>query len=154
MADTFTVERSQRIPAPPEVVRGRIVDLRRWRSWSPWEDLDGDLQRTYGGAGSGVGAWYEWDGNRKAGKGRMEILEVDEGCIRIDLQFLKPFRSHNNTVFEIEPDGDGSRVTWRVVGPNTGMTKVMGWVTSMDKVLGPDLEKGLARLAADVEDGR
>ena len=31
------------------------------------------------------------------------------------------------------------------------MTKVMGIFTSMDKMIGPDFEKGLARLKADVE---
>jgi carbon monoxide dehydrogenase subunit G len=151
MADTYTVERTQHVDAPPEAVRERLVDLRRWAAWSPWEDLDPDLRRTYGDAGSGVGAWYEWEGNRKAGKGRMEIIDVDAATVRIDLQFLKPFRSHSNTVFEVHPEGEGSLVTWRLVGPNTGMTKVMGWFTSMDKMIGPDFEKGLARLKADAE---
>ncbi len=37
------------------------------------------------------------------------------------------------------------------MGPNTAMTKVMGLFTSMDKMIGPDFEKGLARLKADAE---
>jgi hypothetical protein len=31
------------------------------------------------------------------------------------------------------------------------MTKVMGVFTSMDKLIGPDFEKGLTRLKADAE---
>jgi hypothetical protein len=151
MADTYMVERTQRVDAPPEVVRERLVDFRRWRAWSPWEDLDPDMQRTFGGERSGVGAWYVWEGNRKAGKGRMEILEADDSTVRVDLQFLRPFRSHSNTVFELRPAGDGTLVVWRVVGVNTLMTKLMGPFMSMDKLLGPDLEKGLSRLKADVE---
>jgi hypothetical protein len=47
----------------------RIVDFRRWQAWSPWEELDPNLWRDYSGAESGVGAIYEWAGNRKAGSG-------------------------------------------------------------------------------------
>jgi hypothetical protein len=151
MANTYTVERTAHVDAPPDAVRERIVDLRRWEAWSPWEDLDPELQRTYGGAASGVGAWYEWEGNRKAGKGRMEIIYADASTVRIDLQFLKPFKSHSNTIFELQPDGNGTLVIWKMVGPNTGMTKVMGRFISMDKMLGPDFEKGLARLKAETE---
>ena len=151
MASTYTVERTQHIDAPPEAVHERLVDLRRWESWSPWEDLDPDLRRTYGGAASGVGAWYEWDGNRRAGKGRMEIIGDDASTVRIDLQFLRPFRSHSNTVFELHPDGDGTHVTWSMVGPNTGMTRVMGLFLSMDEMIGPDIEKGLVRRKSEAE---
>ncbi len=151
MVNTYTVERRQHMAVPPEVVRERIIDLRRWEAWSPWEDLDPEMRRTYGGATSGVGAWYEWEGNRKAGKGRMEIIGAEPSTVRIDLQFVKPFRSHSNTVFELQPDADGTLVTWKLVGPNTGMTRVMGLFTSMDRMIGPDFEKGLARLKADAE---
>jgi hypothetical protein len=151
MADTYRVERSQHIDAPPAAVRERIVDLHRWQAWSPWEELDPDLRRSYGGPDRGVGAWYEWSGNRKAGRGRMEILAADATAVRFDLQFLKPFRSHSNLTFELQPEGDGTKVIWTLVGPTTGMTRVMGWFTSMDEVIGPDFEKGLGRLKADTE---
>jgi hypothetical protein len=154
MAHTYTVERREHISAPAAAIRGHIVDLHRWEAWSPWEDLDPDQRRTYGGAAFGVGAWYEWEGNRKAGKGRMEILEVDASTVRIDLQFLKPFKSHSNTIFVLEPEGDGTLVTWTMAGPHTMMTRVMGLFISMDKMIGPDFEKGLARLKADAESSR
>jgi hypothetical protein len=56
-SNACTVRRERRIDAPPAAIRERIVDLHRWTSWSPWEDLDPDLQRTYGGPETGVGAW-------------------------------------------------------------------------------------------------
>ncbi|MFU8841020.1 MAG: hypothetical protein ACNA8R_09900 [Nitriliruptoraceae bacterium] len=77
----------------------RITDLRRWPAWSPWEHLDPDLERTCGGAATGVGAWYEGEGNRKAGKGRMEIVNVDPASVRLEVRFLKPFRSESTSVF-------------------------------------------------------
>lgn len=147
----YVVERSTRIAAPPAAVRERLADFHRWQSWSPWEDLDPNLQRSYSGANSGVGAVYEWKGNRKAGEGRMEIVGVTDDAVTIDLQFLKPFKSRSTSAFHLAPDGDGTNVTWRMTGPKTLMTKVMGIFTSMDKMIGPDFEKGLARLKSDAE---
>ncbi len=37
-------------------------------------------------------------------------------------------------------------MTWTMEGPKTFMTRIMGIFTSMEKVIGPDFERGLARL--------
>ena len=145
--DEFEVKREATIPASRAAVYALLVDFHRWREWSPWEDLDPALGRTYSGPDAGTGAVYEWSGNRKAGAGRMEITDaVEPSKVQIALQFLKPFKSSNTTTFElVERDGD-THVTWRMVGPKTFMTRVMGIFTSMDKVVGKDFEKGLDRL--------
>jgi uncharacterized protein YndB with AHSA1/START domain len=145
--DTYTVERSTEIEAPPEHVYEQVVDFHRWTTWSPWEDLDPALRRTYSGPDAGVGATYAWQGNRRAGTGRMEITRATEPSeVVVALQFVKPFKSSSTTTFSFVPAGGGTRVTWTMVGPKTRMTKVMGLFTSMDKLIGPDFEKGLARL--------
>ncbi|HLL08326.1 MAG TPA: SRPBCC family protein [Nocardioidaceae bacterium] len=150
--DTYTVERSARIDAPPARVYAQIANFRQWPKWSPWEDVDPNLQRTYSGAESGLGAVYAWSGNRKAGQGRMEITEADEpSLVRIDLVFEKPWKARNDTSFVIRPEGLGSHVTWSMTGQRTLITKAMGVFKSMDKFLGPDFEKGLARLKATAE---
>jgi hypothetical protein len=150
--DTYTVERSQTIDAPPTRIYAQIADFHNWTSWSPWEDVDPDLERTYSGAESGTGAVYAWSGNRKAGQGRMEITHaIEPSSVQIDLQFEKPWKARNDTVFSIQPEGSGSRVIWSMTGKKTLMTKVMGIFTSMEKLLGPDFEKGLARLKAATE---
>jgi len=150
--DTYTVERSTTVAATPERVYREVADFRRWAHWSPWEDIDPDLRRSYSGAESGVGAVYEWAGNRKAGRGRMGIVEAQEPTtVRIDLQFERPWKARNDTTFSIEPEAFGSRVTWSMTGRKTLMTRVMGVFVSMDKLLGKDFERGLARLKATAE---
>jgi hypothetical protein len=147
--DTYTVERSATMDAPPARVYEEIVDFHKWRNWSPWEEVDPNLQRNYSGPDRGVGATYSWSGNRKAGQGRMEIVEATEPSkVAIDLRFEKPFKAQNPTAFLIEPQGSGSRVTWTMSGKKTLMTRVMGVFKSMDSFVGPDFEKGLARLNA------
>jgi uncharacterized protein YndB with AHSA1/START domain len=150
--DTYTVERSVAIDAPPERIYEQIASFHNWTSWSPWEDVDPELRRTYSGAESGAGAVYRWSGNRKAGQGRMEITDATEPSrVQIDLVFEKPWKARNDTFFTIQPEGSGSRVTWSMTGKNTLLTKVMGIFKSMDKLLGPDFEKGLARLKSTTE---
>ena len=65
----FTISRSTTVAAPPGVVRGHVEDFRKWRDWSPWEDVDPSLARSYTGSESGIGAQHSWVGNRKAGTG-------------------------------------------------------------------------------------
>ncbi len=150
--DSYAVERSARIDAPPSRVYDLVADFHNWPSWSPWEDLDPQLKRTYSGAESGTGAVYAWSGNRKAGQGRMEITEATKPSkVQIDLAFEKPWKARNDTWFTIEPEGTGSLVTWSMTGQKTFMTKVMGLFKSMDSFIGSDFEKGLARLNAATE---
>jgi hypothetical protein len=156
MADTYVVERSAVIDAPADLIYAKIVDFHVWPTWSPWEDIDPGMERTYSGAESGRGAAYAWSGNKKAGAGRMEIVDTaPPSRIVVDLHFEKPFKSHNDLTFTLEPvEGDAvrpTRVTWTMVGPKTLMTRVMGIFTSMDKLVGKDFEKGLARLRAAAE---
>jgi Polyketide cyclase / dehydrase and lipid transport len=149
---TYTVERTTTVHAHAPEIYPHIADFHRWTEWSPWEGMDPDLQRDYSGAESGPGAVYTWSGNRKAGQGRMEITGAEEpNRVVIDLRFEKPFKSSSETTFLLEPDGPGTKVTWRMTGPATMMTKVMGLFTSMDKMIGPDFEKGLERLRGVAE---
>lgn len=152
MASTYTVERQSHIDAPPTAVYERLVDFHRWETWSPWADIDPGMDTTYSGPDSGVGAVYEWSGNRKVGQGRMEIVEVQpDQQVVIDLRFDRPFKSQNVTRFVLSPAREGTDVTWTMEAPQTLMTKVMGLFMSMDKMIGKDFDKGLAQLRADVE---
>jgi hypothetical protein len=148
---SYVVERSINIDAPAEQVRGALVDFREWRNWSPWEGLDPQLQRTYTGPDSGVGATYAWKGNRKAGAGQMRITKDQPGEVALDLDFLKPFKSSSTASFALEPRDGATHVTWTMRGPKTFTTKLMGVFTSMDKLIGKDFEKGLAQLRGYVE---
>ena len=150
--DTYTVQRSLTIDAPPAEIFKLVADFRRWTEWSPWEGLDPQLQRTYSGPESGAGASYGWSGNRKAGQGQMTILEVVEpSSIAVDLRFDKPFKARNDMSFDIQEQGSVSAVHWKMSGKKTLTTKVMGLFKSMDALVGPDFEKGLGQLKALVE---
>ena len=148
----FEVVRSTTVDAPPERVHALIDDLHRWREWSPWEDIDPALQREYSGAESGVGARYAWEGNRKAGKGSMEIVGSTPGRVDLRLIFEKPWKADNAVDFTLAPSGDGAtEVTWRMSGTNKGLAALFGKVFNMERLVGKDFEKGLARMKSAAE---
>jgi hypothetical protein len=148
----FHVERSITVQAPVDVAFAQVNDFHAWAAWSPWEKLDPAMQRSYGGAERGVGAIYEWTG-KKAGAGRMEVTDVRPERIAIQLDFIKPMRASNTALFDLTPDGAGTRVTWAMVGKETLTTKLMHVVLNMDKLVGKDFEKGLADLKRQAEPG-
>ena len=153
MAD-FEVVRSTTIAASRERVHGLIDDFHAWRAWSPWEDVDPSLERDYSGADSGVGAKYAWEGNRKAGKGNMEIVSSTPERIDLRLVFEKPWKATNQVAFELTPSGDtATDVTWRMGGTTKGFAALFSKVVSMDRMVGKDFEKGLARMKVAAESG-
>ena len=150
--DRFSVQRAAVINAPAEQVFALIEDFHEWRKWSPWEDRDPELKRSYGGAERGKGAVYAWEGNRNVGSGRMEILEANSpSLVKIQLDFLKPFEAHNTAEFTMLPQGNATNLTWTMHGPAPFMSKVMQVFMSFDKMIGKDFEAGLARIKSTSE---
>jgi Polyketide cyclase / dehydrase and lipid transport len=150
--DTFQVERTVSIKAPPEKIFPYINDLHSWRAWSPYENLDPALKRTYSGPSSGPGAVYEWEGNSKAGKGRTEIVQSSPpSMMDMKLDMIKPIEGHNVVVFTLKPTGDSTNVTWAMSGRSPYVAKIFGIFFNMDKVIGSEFETGLANLKALAE---
>jgi len=147
--DTFHIERTASIKAPPEKIFALINDFHQWGAWSPYEKKDPEMQRTHSGPASGKGAVYEWDGDHNIGKGRMEITDASPPSkIVIKLDFMKPFEAHNIAEFTLEAKGDATNVTWAMYGRNSYIGKVMSIVFDMDEMVGKDFEIGLANLKA------
>ena len=152
---TFSVQRQAVVKAPPERIFPLISNFHQWTGWSPWENRDPALKRSYDGAESGKGAIYAWKGNKNVGSGRMEILEASSPSkIVIKLDFLKPFEAHNTAEFAMRrQDGAGptTNVSWVMHGPAPFMHRVMQVVMNMDRMIGKDFEAGLANLKKAVE---
>ena len=145
--DSFRIERTILVDAPPEASYALVQDLHRWTEWSPWEGVDPGMKRTYAGPASGVGASYGWEGNSKVGSGRMEITEAAPGAkLVLKLDFFTPMEAHNTAEFTFVREGGGTRVTWAMFGPSPFLSKLIGLVFNMDRMVGGMFEKGLASL--------
>jgi hypothetical protein len=150
--DVFQVRRSASIKAPPEKIYPLINDLHRFAVWPPYEQKDPAMKRNYIGAESGVGAAYEWDGNKNVGAGRIEIADTSPPSnVKLQLDMFKPFEAHNLVEFTLEPQGDITMVTWSMRGRVPYLAKIVHVVFDMDKMVGGDFETGLANLKAIAE---
>lgn len=150
--DTYSIARATTINAPPERIYPFIIDFREWRRWSSFEALDPAMTRTYTGAASGKGAVYEWQGNRQAGRGRMEITETSAPTkVTVTVDFAAPFEAHNVNRFMLDPQGGPTKIIWSMHGTQPYMLKVMGIFVSPDRLLGKHFETGLANLKAAAE---
>jgi uncharacterized protein YndB with AHSA1/START domain len=149
--NTFSVRRATTVKAPPERIFPLINDFHQWGSWSPYENKDPAMKRSFSGAADGKGAVYGWEGNKNVGSGRMEIMDTSKPSkIVIKLDFFTPFEGHNTAEFTMLPQGDATNlttnVTWLMHGPAPFMSKVMQVFINLDNMIGKDFEIGLANL--------
>jgi uncharacterized protein YndB with AHSA1/START domain len=149
--NTFRVQRTASIKAPPEKIFPLINDLHRFNSWNPYEKMDPQIKGSYSGASAGKGAAYAWE-STKVGTGRMEIVDTaPPSKVVMKLDFLKPFEGHNTAEFTLEPQAEATIVTWAMYGPAGFVPKLMGLFIGMDTMIGKSFESGLANLKAAAE---
>jgi uncharacterized protein YndB with AHSA1/START domain len=149
--DSFLVERSVLIKAPAEKIYPFITDLKLMKTWNPWEKKDPAIKGQFGATTSGVGASYSWE-SEKVGTGNLSITEAAIPSKAVfKLNFIKPFEASNTGEYTLQPQADGTLVTWAMYGPSPYLSKVMGVFFSMDKMIGTDFESGLADLKALAE---
>jgi uncharacterized protein YndB with AHSA1/START domain len=148
----FSISRSTRIDASPDVVFDLVHDFHEWEAWSPWLKLDPKAKNTYDGPAAGVGAIFEWSGNNQVGQGRMTITECRPNeLIRIKLEFLKPMKAFNTAEFTFKPEGHQTVVSWTMSGGRNFVCKAFDLVLNCDKFLGNQFDKGLATMKSLAE---
>jgi len=146
-----TVERSLHMAKPPEAVFPHINDLRAFREWSPWSEIDPETQWEFSDPSAGIGATMEWRSKHpKVGNGSMRIIR-SEPVDRIGMQLEFDGQGGGTALFELEPRDAGTLVHWR-------FESEFGWNLPgryfgllLDKVLGPFFENGLNSLQQKVE---
>ena len=150
--DVFEVQRSVSIKAPPEKIFPLINDLRAFNRWSPYETKDPDMKRTYSGAERGLGAIYEWNGNKNVGAGRIAIAKSSPSSnVTLELDMFSPIEAHNLVEFTLVPQGESTKVTWAMQGKVPYIAKIVHVFLNMDRMVGDDFSAGLANLKSIAE---
>jgi len=148
----YKVERSLLMGVQASEIYRRVVTFRKWTSWSPWANLDPSMTVEYSGPKGAVGSVYYWKGNDKVGEGRMTMTgAVKDQLVEIKLEFIKPWEQTSKTSFTFQPEGPGTKVTWSMSGERDLVGKLFGLFMDMDKMVGPDFEKGLQALKTQAE---
>ncbi len=151
----FRVERSTTVAAPQAEVFAQVNDLHKWDAWSPWAKLDPDAKITFEGPESGQGAAMSWSGNDKVGEGKMTVVESQpDAAVKLKVDFVKPFEGSSNSDFAFKPEGDGTAVTWAMSDHHNFLEKAFCLVMNGKKMIGDDMDKGLAQLKSVAETGK
>lgn len=148
----YHVFRSTHIQASPQQVFDTASDFNTWSTWSPWLCMEKQAKVVVTQDSNSVGSKYEWTGEL-VGQGEIEHTKLDPpGFIEERLLFLKPFKSQARVTFDIEPAGDGTKVTWHMYG---SLPWFMFWMAGqMDTFIGMDYERGLKMLKELIETGQ
>ena len=150
--DTFKVQRSASITAPPERIFPLIANLKSMNTWNPFVSPDPAIKVSYSGPESGKGAAHTWSGNSKVGEGRIEIIDASPPAkVTMMLDMLKPMKAHNTVELTLQPVGNATTVTWAMSGRQPLIAKVMTVFIDCDNMVGRQFEKGLADLKAIAE---
>lgn len=155
MSGEMHVERQTVVNAPAEKIFPLIANMHNWTLWSPWHKLDPNMKIEYFGPETGVGAGYQWSGNKKVGKGKLTVVAYDQDK-RLDTQMDFMENGTGKASFILQPEGAGTKLTWTmdsdmkqggfpfsIIGP---FFKGMA-----EKAVGEDYEKGLMGIKAQAE---
>ena len=145
------VERSVSINASADAIKSQITDYNVFNSWSPWAEKDSAMKFTVDGEAGTVGHKYAWEGNKAVGKGTMEITSIAADTVIEKLDF--DGKGVSDVFFIFKNEGTATNLTWSINMniPFFGRGMMLFFKGQMDKMLGGDFEKGLAKLKAVVE---
>jgi hypothetical protein len=79
----------------------------------------------------------------------MESKPNERVATRTD--FLRPFQGTSRSDFVFSQMGDQTNVIWTMSGTHNFISKAICLFMSMEKMLGPEFERGLAQLKQTVE---
>jgi hypothetical protein len=143
------VTQTRVIDAPLALVHARVVDLRRWRDWSPWLESESDADVGFSAGNDGSASTCAWS---RAGVeiGRIENLRIREaGSLeqRVRLRWPFPLRGRGSWRF-VDLQGK-TRVTWSLRG-RVAFT-MRAFADTVQGSIALDFRHGLDRLAGLVE---
>jgi len=145
LPSTFSVQRSIEINAAPRKVYDLVVEPRRWKDWSVWTRRDPDMRIVYSGPPFGMGAKWAW-ASKSEGSGSMEFTRVEPDRSVEYLLLFPDFNMRSTGALRLEPAGNATRVTWTNVGDVGGNPLKHYLAITMDHMVGPDFDAGLANL--------
>jgi uncharacterized protein YndB with AHSA1/START domain len=148
----FRYERSGVINAPPEKIFPYLSNFRLGAQWSPYELKDPNMKRNFIGTDGQVGSIEEFDGNRDAGSGKIELLRVAQNdLVEIKLTMTKPIAAENLVEYKLTREGAGTRFTWTMSGESGFLGKFVGVIIDCEKMVAGDFSVGIQNLKTLVE---
>ncbi|HMC84460.1 MAG TPA: SRPBCC family protein [Chitinophagaceae bacterium] len=101
------VRREMIINAPIQKVFDYLKLLKNQDKFNKWAITDPDRNWEYKGTDGTVGFIIDWNGNKNAGEGEKEIMNIIEGKrIETQIRFVRPMATTANVIMETESLSD------------------------------------------------
>ncbi len=156
LPSNYTIERTVTINAPKGVVMQHIANYSEWDHWSPWKSKDPDAKYTYAGDDGAIGSTMSWvtslppEDTNQIGVGGMTLSSLAGDQVVFELSFSKPWEMTSTNGFDLSEENNVTTVRWYDTGELSFFSRPVGKM--MDQMVGPDFEKGLAKLKSHVEE--
>ncbi len=148
----FIISRELKMNATPDQIFPFLNSSQKANDWMPWKDSDPSVRMTYSGPAEGVGSISTWEGDGQMGTGKAEVIESIPGkSVKTQLTYTKPMEMSQLAEISLAPQTDGTLVRWSVTGENNFIGRFFCLFMNMDKMVGGEFEKGLAKLKSIVE---
>ena len=141
--ETFRLERSVTVHAPPEQVLARVTDVRGWEGWSPFEPPGTPVRRSYGGPRQGPGATMYWSVPATGTNGRLTLIRAAASKVELEVEIGG---DPSDLEVEVASAAGGTRVGFRM-----GAEREAGHSTQDAGAVAAGIERGLSRLKGLVE---
>lgn len=127
--------------------------LKNQDEYNVWTMMDPNMKKTFTGVDGQPGFIYAWDGNKQAGAGQQQIMAIKENQeVTIDVSFIRPFPGLIHTPLQTDKVDEGqTKVTWNMHSHMAFPRNIFLYFMNMDKMLGKELEKSLAKLKEKLE---
>lgn len=149
MPSKWEVKRSVVIEAPASKVFPYFNILKNWKQWTPWsKETDMTLKWSYEGPDSGPGAVMRWQGSNTS-SGEIRVLANEPNrSIRYEYNMGNgSMIAQGEITISTEGLSPGQvEVTWHDRGDTGYSVFARLFAGSLDEVVGPIFEKGLAKL--------
>lgn len=145
----YSVRKTIEIDRSSDEIFEYVSHLKNQDEYSVWAQMDPDMKKTYTGTDGKVGFISAWDSkNEDVGKGEQEITKIISGeRIETKLRFIEPFEATDDAFISTESIGENkTKVTWGFDGKIGYPWNLTLLFMDMEKMLGPDLQKGLENL--------
>ncbi|MFB6257651.1 MAG: SRPBCC family protein [Flavobacteriales bacterium] len=145
------VKKTRLVEGPKSKVKKHIVDLKRFKKWSPFGQKDSNVTFSFEGKMGEPGSRMKWEGAGDLGSGAYTLKRETQDSVILQLEFFKPHQSKSKSYFLIEKVAQGTKVSWGIEEelswPGNAIPHFMG----VERAIGKRFDKGLKGLAEMVE---
>lgn len=139
------VEKTISIKQSPELLKAELNSFKNFHEhWSPFTEKDSAMKVEYTGEPGTVGSKYKWSGNAEVDEGTIEYLGWSGDTLKEKITFGG--QGDANLSFVLTVDSAGCSVTWGIDIAIAFMRRPFMLFIPMEKFLGEDFSKGLAKL--------